>query len=486
MPVVRPLENGALACGVTRCRIWQNGLGKFQSNGAGAVPGNYYPGYVPGQFPWYGVHVLNNSYGCYLNTIFCYNPLMRDAVQFAYRNKTVFAAARGNSGTTVGFLPATLGGNNLSDHAVLSVGASGTDGAYMSTVNGDVLNSSFSQSMDLIAPGTVRLVTSTADAPFNFTQCIPAPASYDCFRGTSAAAPHAAGVAALIHSEHTISNGSLNNLAPEDVERIMEKNADDIVGDPFTGWTIGYDAQNGHGRLQAAGAMEQVAYPYFVYHNQPPASSSFVQFPDQLVYLSGNAAGQPDGYYYATRVDATHTYANAFPATDFIIDHWPRESSTTGSFPENSISNSYGSTYEAVITDHTAQITMTTTGWYIIASNSGQAVSTWWPSNPYQAKTAYSLHLYKQLTVGESEAERAAMRLWPNPATDQVTLSLPRPTDSAMEIRMLDALGRKVRVQRMQQGADRVAIGLAGLPQGHYTAQLDWENQLQSLPFIIY
>ena len=52
----------------------------------------------------------------------------------------------------------------------------------------------------------------------------------------------------------------------------------------------------------------------------------------------------------------------------------------------------------------------------------------------------------------------------------------------------LDArcLGKKVRVQRMQPGADRVAIGLAGLPQGHYTAQLVWESQLQSLPFIIY
>ncbi len=459
-------------------------------HGSGAVPGNYYPGYVPGQFPWYGVHVLNNSYGCYLNTIFCYNPLMRDAVQFAYRNKTVFAAARGNSGTTVGFLPATLGGNNLNDHAVLSVGASGTDGAYMSTVNGDVLNSSFSQGMDLIAPGTVRLVTSTADAPFNFAQCIPAPTGYDCFRGTSAAAPHAAGVAALMHSEHnTISNAYMNNLAPEDIERILEKNAYDVVGDPFSGWTIGYDAYNGHGLLDAGAAMEQVAYPYYVYHNQPPASSSFVQFPDQLVYLSGNAAGQPNGYYYATRVDATHTYVDAFPTTDFIIGHWPRESSTTGSFPENSISSSYGSTYEAVVTDHTAQITMTTTGWYIIASSSGQAVSAWWPSNPFQAKTAYSLHLHKQLSVGESEAEEGASeatRLWPNPATDRVQIDFNHTTASPVDILVVDAMGRLVKRHRVPAGADRDAISLHGLARGAYAARFTWDGEISNHSFIIY
>lgn len=128
---------------------------------------------------------------------------------------------------------------------------------------------------------------------------------------------------------------------------------------------------------------------------------------------------------------------------------------------------------------------MTTTVWYIISGSSG-AVATWWPSNPYQAKTAYSLHLYKSLSVGESEAGPAAMRLWPNPATDQVTLSLPRPTESALEIWMLDALGRKVRALRLLPGTDRMAIGLAGLPQGYYTAQLVWDNQLQSIPFIIY
>ncbi|MBK9147387.1 MAG: S8 family serine peptidase [Flavobacteriales bacterium] len=457
-------------------------------HGAGAVPGNYYPGYVPGQFPWFGVHVLNNSYGCYLDNIQCWNPLMRDAMQFAFRNKTVFAAARGNGGSAIGFLPATIAdGFNVNDAAALSVGASGTDGAYMSGSTPGDLSSSFSQGMDLIAPGTVRLVTSTADAPFNFEQCIPAPPGYDCFRGTSAAAPHAAGVAALMHSEHNISSTLYpNNLAPEDIERILEKNAQDVVGTAGSPYTIGYDAYNGHGLLDAGATMAQVAYPYYVYHNQPPISSSFNLYPAQLVQLSGNAGGFPDGYYYAERVDATHTYADAFLPNTFILDHWPRESSTTGTRPQNFIDGSYGSTYAAVVTDHTAQVTMTTTGWYVFPNQAGQPGPTWVPTNPYQAKTAYSLHLYKELSVGVQEPASETTRLWPNPATDRVQIGFNHTTASPMDILVVDAMGRLVKRHRVPPGADRDAISLHGLARGVYAARFTWDGEISNHSFVIY
>ena len=68
-------------------------------------------------------------------------------------------------------------------------------------------------------------------------------ASYSWAVGTSMAAPHVSGVAALVIGKH---GGS---MAPAEVERILRASADDL-GKP------GADAAYGRGRVNAARAVQ--------------------------------------------------------------------------------------------------------------------------------------------------------------------------------------------------------------------------------------
>ena len=119
-----------------------------------------------------------------------------------------------------------------------------------STTNG----SQFGPELSVVAPGVHIWSTDMSglgagynsangggDAAGNYTED---------FGGTSGATPHVAGLAGLILAYNP-------NLTPHEVRDIIEKTADDLVGDP-TEDTAGWDKYMGHGRINAFRSLEDV------------------------------------------------------------------------------------------------------------------------------------------------------------------------------------------------------------------------------------
>ncbi|MGM0477822.1 MAG: S8 family peptidase, partial [Bacteroidota bacterium] len=146
--------------------------------------------------------------------------LCREAFLFSLQNGVINVVARGNSGilnstynqvTSVdGFFP-----QSLPEGWIVSVGASGYDGntvesgfnQSVSEENADFY-SLYGGNMDLVAPGSDSIVYSTLTTNIS--------GLYRKFNGTSAAAPHASGVAALLLSHYNRPCYSNQNLTIED------------------------------------------------------------------------------------------------------------------------------------------------------------------------------------------------------------------------------------------------------------------------------
>lgn len=263
---------------------------------AARSPGTYYDwsndsvGLLPFQLtyftqtPGYGIYVGNHSYGIKrtnqppgdgagslifddsLNVgggdgpggDFAECKLCKESFLFSLQNGVVNVVSRGNIQAGGGFnntpnnyfeprkLPASY-----PDPWVISVGASGTDGERLiGGVNtGNVNEGWFSpqgKNIDIIAPGTKALVVTTKSDSV--------PDSYTRFNGTSAAAPHASGVAALLLSKYNKNCYSPQNLDPADVEYILQESAKDVD-------SLDYDINTGWGLLDAKAALDMIDFP---------------------------------------------------------------------------------------------------------------------------------------------------------------------------------------------------------------------------------
>jgi len=277
--------------------------------------------------------------------------LCYEAMEFAYRNELIVVASRGNTtsqqDTTVNF-PATFS----IEEAVISVGGSGYDGEHFnSSVNGSATDGFFTtkvgRNVDVIAPGTDTLITTTGSSNlFPFT-----PNAYRGFNATSAATPHITGIAALILSQYNVDSCySQRNLAPEDVEEIIQRTAIDKGHSYSTpGFPLirpGWDKFSGWGLADGYQALVKSKLPeYQIIHPDNMGSSSFsvslvdsnafICF-DKLYTTYGPLSQQvtlPIGQYYADIYKITaqfnHQVYTASP-TDTLLGCWVRNSSSEG------------------------------------------------------------------------------------------------------------------------------------------------------------
>lgn len=202
----------------------------------------------------HGASVINISLGFPTGS-----SLLHDAIRYAFESDVVICASTGNIPTNpIGF-PAAY-------PETIAVGA---------TDNNDELASftSTGPELTLCAPG--RDIYSLWD-----TNSMPD--TYDFKSGTSFAAPHVAGVAALVRSINP-------SLSAPDVRRILAVTCDDIGlpgRDPITGW----------GRLNAAAAVTLAAAQPRPVSNTCVAdlnADGHVDFIDLQLFLAAFTAGEP-------------------------------------------------------------------------------------------------------------------------------------------------------------------------------------------------
>lgn len=228
----------------------------------------------------YGIHINNHSYNLKILSVDeieagrDYNPdttvidmpnysstcyLCYESYLFSLKNGVVNVVSRGNGGNSspslyhfTDFFP-----QRLHDSWILTVGASGTDGKRLdfttfNTAVGENWWSPIGLNLDILAPGSQKDIITTRKNNSLGTQNN----SYRYFNGTSASAPHVAGVAALMLSKYNKPCYSNRNLDPADVEQILQKSATRISSNE-------YNEYEGWGRLDAGKAMELIDYPKY-------------------------------------------------------------------------------------------------------------------------------------------------------------------------------------------------------------------------------
>ncbi len=204
----------------------------------------------------HGARVLNLSLGG-----FGYSRVIENAVAYARRHGALVVAAAGNHGDGTVAYPAAYAG-------AVGVGAVGPDGTRTPY-------SAWGEQLDLLAPGgDKRRGEEGGILQATIAKGAPGQSVYASYQGTSMATPHVAGVAALLFAAGAKS--------PEEVERALYTGASGRGG---------WDAQRGHGLLDAAGALRALgATPPINW--QPLAASAAILL---LLLLSLNPRVRPGG-----------------------------------------------------------------------------------------------------------------------------------------------------------------------------------------------
>lgn len=191
-----------------------------------------------------GAHVINNSW-----KTFGVDNLVMDAVDYAHALGAVVVASAGNQDSDTRTQSPAQSANAI---AVANFN-------YLDQKSG---SSSYGVKVDVGAPGSVIYSTYPGD-------------SYSGLSGTSQAAPHAAGLAALILAY----DGSLSS---EQVCQVIRAYADDIVDPLGDGSDLsGFDIYAGYGRINARRALEaleagvlpleaRITSPQVNYHHTAP------------------------------------------------------------------------------------------------------------------------------------------------------------------------------------------------------------------------
>ena len=311
----------------------------------------------------YGCHILNNSWGSY-----DYNESVRNAIRVAIQNNVVFVASKGNDNTDKAHYP-----SDHDDSWVLSVGA--TDYLDRRSSWGIGNASNFGNNIDVSAPGgglgtyyevpnvITTAVGRTADRTFN---------------GTSAAAPHVAGLAGLILSEALEQGRALHY---QDVENLIEISADDVNGG-------GYDDELGHGRINAGRALEMMNAPWELKHHTVQGGTVVNTTDFYNTIFSGNSP-LANAAYTVKRYEVRTTVSLPEYSGDVFV--WGR--GTNASTGWSAATPNYQVGFSNVVSHNNTSATLRSYV-YEVYSILGQRLG-WYPTTPANVTFAYT-------TLGEA------------------------------------------------------------------------------------
>ncbi len=408
------------------------------------------------------------------------NQMIKDATRTVFENEVVMSISSGNNENAAFTASAINYPSSYKDEWAFKVGANDATGGRASFSNGLT-------NLDFIAPGTRDLYTSLDKTASNFTDILtwgPGGGCSGFVDGTSFSAPHVAGVAALIISH--INNHPLkpNNVAPEDIEKILERFATDLTATPYS---PGYDTRTGWGRIDAGQAVINTQLPnYELKHysfSAPVSSSVLVGLHEVLWIPAGNPWGLPTGTTFINRYEVTAT--NSHSITGYtLIDAWKRDAPSnllnTVSIPGGTINPlvnvipneinvalaSFSST-SATLKGYTYEILS-----YDGSTGTFTSTGIWYPLDLTQtASFAYTLYL-KNNSIGINENENESnISVYPNPATNDFTLTVNLQSNEEIKIEIYDVAGKLLKSfdkQKFTIGVNSFKIDATEFPNGIY------------------
>ncbi len=280
-----------------------------------------------------------------------------------------------------------------------------------------------------------------------------------------------------------MSNGFLNNLAPDDVEHLIQKYATDEGIE-------GCDVFNGHGRINAGLTVQMIEKnKYHIMHNSeviPLTNYTFendvnVIIPDNF-YYSAVQSGIYSAKRYKVTVTIPHNIGNAT-----IIDAWVR----------NSSSSLLGNTpavypYSDITLENYNNTSATLSGYvYLIIQNlSTQNMEmTWLPiSLNENVNWAYSLHLQDAPVSIDELRSDFDFNIYPNPTSNSLNLSFSIGKERDVSFVIYDITGKALITTskiKYTKGKHTITINQLDLANGFYNINLNIEGKITTKKIII-
>ncbi|NVK62927.1 MAG: S8 family peptidase [Flavobacteriales bacterium] len=467
--------------------------------------------------PGYGIHIGNHSYaytiqgdkneeipgsgsggpGYYDGCNLC-----RESFLFSLHNGVINVVGRGNRPDVASFStnhegPYFLYPARYDDSWVVSVSSSGTDGnRLIGSYNGtDDYFGYYGGDVDLVAPGSQDIIRTTySQQSPNSTE------DYGAFNGTSAAAPHVSGVAALLLSYYNKNCYSNVNLDPADVEYILQESADWTEENNVDG---NYSPASGHGRLNAYQALKMIELPKYqiVHPDTLPVGELLIEQDTINVRLASPLSTNPGGPYgdqfplqpntdykvIRYKYQLEYDFSQYMQPSTTLLDTWVRHSQTNSlrkHIDTTWISNPYYSLIidtigvepmckiDSILGDtsiflsgyfyHFINEYLLPLDFYQTPSSiSSDPIDFWYPLNPdsTQAKMAFSIYIHDDSLTSQYDFPCYAdnplidslaslhkiegeltFEIFPNPGSHQLSIRIPE--NSQGNILLHDVSGR--------------------------------------------
>jgi hypothetical protein len=470
----------------------QGAVGKFSFTGYGNDLG-------------FGLHVSNHSYGRH-GASFLLDYSMIEGINFQNQAGVAFVAARGNFGVNSSGVS-----NNgpaapacYKPNAIMNVGATDNSGNRCigpvgtppsAFVQGANFTCPQNFSIDFMAPGVSDNVKSTVLDPgiiwpgksaSNQSNSVSWIVSGN-FSGTSASAPHVAGTAALMMSHRNLPNYDWDNLVHEDIEEIIKRNCIDLTGfsygapSPFRNQTLGADSATGHGKINAAAAVEAVSKPKYnirhIDHSHYVSSSTIsgltLHTAGAIRYWQG-IEGPPAGYYTVNIYKNTYNYTYNF-SNEILLGYWPIYGLSTGAQLTYNTTDIIPPLSRNEVTILNASLTGATLETYFYEFLGGSNFK--YPSGNYQGffptnpKAVFTLYtLASPVSIKELEPNIKYFNVFPNPSNGIYNLGLSSQNATKSTIKINDITGKLIyeRNWTLQEGNNETTINIQNFASGIY------------------
>jgi hypothetical protein len=321
--------------------------------------------------------------------------------------------------------------------------------------------------MDFLAPG-VTTVVSTTGLNNSTIQLY----------GTSASAPHAAGVSALIMSYYNLPTTNWDNLTHEDCEAILKRTCTDFTVSGFPYFeTIGYDLQSGHGRINAGLAMQSIEKPKFkIRHIDPThyatSSSNVTNVVHNGVWFWPAFNNIAAGFYVTKIYEVTFTINYNLGPNEVVKGAWPLYKASHG-WPFNSYVVTNEPWHVELLTYNNNQATLKTYLYQIVSNTLGQTINQFFPVNPLQINTAFSLYTQDMTysSIEEKEVNENSLIVYPNPSSGSFTIKLNSSNGNKVNYTITDILGKSIFTQNnisTNKDVNTIDINNLTLPSGIY------------------